>query len=155
MGAGMGEYLKAAKAITIVAVLGLLPVTLAGCAQDGIEFQGKIFEAVGLAGNGDQRRDVRTEARAPLVLPPDTTKLPEPGSAPGPVVADQQWPKDRDAMKQADSEAMKRQQEKYCRDGNWRERAMDNSTEAGNGPLGPCTGNIFTWMGNSILGNSN
>lgn len=141
----------AAKAM---AAATIMLVGLAGCAQDGIEFQGKIFEAVGLAGDTSNRgQDTKAAQRSPLVLPPDTTKLPAPGEAPPPVVANQEWPRDRDAMRQADADARKRAHEQYCRDGNWREKALDKDASPAQGPMGSCQGSVLGWMNNGLFGN--
>ena len=76
-----------------VATLVVLVATIAGgCSalSDNVELNGKIFDAVGLSGGAlGKKAEVRTEARAPLVLPPDAERLPEPGAAPQPAVADQ------------------------------------------------------------------
>lgn len=135
----------------IVAVSGL-----AGCGGvDGVELNGKIFEAVGLTGSLGKKTEPKTEARAPLVLPPATERLPEPGSlaagAPIPQ-ADQAWPNDPDKGKASKEEALKQAQAAYCRDGNWKDKAQGNDHKAGQGPAGSCTGNIFSIVGKSILG---
>lgn len=140
--------------LAIAAVLTGLP----GCGGvDGVELNGKLFEAVGLAGNlGGKKSEPRTEARAPLVLPPPTTQsLAEPGrlAAGAPIpAADQAWPNDPEKGKAQKEEALKQAQEAYCRDGNWKDKALNNDGKAANGPAGSCTGNIFSIVGKSILG---
>jgi hypothetical protein len=133
-----------------VAVL-VTAVSLGGCAGDGVEFNGKIFDAVGLSSIGSKREEPRTQARAPLVLPPEGTRLPEPGSAPVPVAADQAWPRDPQQQKLAEAEAKKRQQQEWCRDGNWKEKAMRDDAKAAHGPQGKC-GSIFDLVGNPFGG---
>lgn len=76
--------------------LGLLAacaaaLALAGCG--GIEFQGKVFEYAGLSDIGKPKPDVKMTERAPLLVPPDTTRLPPPGPA---VVTPANWPIDSD-----------------------------------------------------------
>jgi hypothetical protein len=69
---------------------------LAGCG--GIEFEGKLFDYAGLSGSG-QKADPRMTERAPLMIPPNTNRLPLPGS---PAIARADWPLDSDvARKQA------------------------------------------------------
>lgn len=149
----MTDLAKAMRRLAIAASMALLPLSLAGCAQDGIEFQGKVFEVVGLAGEGFGKKvEPKTQPRAPLVLPPDNAKLPEPGSGQAPVVADQQWPVDREARKVADADARKRAQEQYCRDGNWKDRSMNKDMGRGQGPEGSCDGNILSWISKGIVG---
>lgn len=127
---------------------------LGGCGGvDGVEFQGKIFEAAGLAGDPFGKRvEPKTQPRAPLVLPPDTSRLPEPGSAPPPPVADQQWPVDRETRKVADADARKRAQDEYCRNGNWKEKAHKDELSAAQGPNGSCNGSIFGVLSKSLTG---
>jgi hypothetical protein len=79
---------------TLAAGVGVL--ALAGCG--GIEFEGKLFDYAGLSGSG-QKQDPRMTERAPLIIPPDTNRLPPPGA---PAIARGDWPLDSDvARKQA------------------------------------------------------
>lgn len=90
----------------VAACAGVL--ALGGCG--GIEFQGKVFDYAGLTGSG-QKGDVRMTERAPLLIPPNTRRLPPPGSPP---IARADWPVDTDvARKQvvAAKEATTAQQE--------------------------------------------
>ena len=151
----MTRRAKTLRGLTMATLVGLVPLGLVGCAGDGIEFNGKIFEAVGLAGDGfGQKSEPRTQARAPLVLPPNSNRLPEPGSLPAPQVAEhqQQWPRDRDALRGADDDARKVAQQKHCQDGNWREKAYKDEVGATAGPNGSCTGSIFSFMSKSLFG---
>lgn len=127
---------------------------LAGCGGvDGVEFNGKIFDAMGLSGDAfGKKPEVKTEARAPLVLPPDPNRLPEPNAAPQPVVANESWPKDAQQRRHAEADARKRAQQQYCRDGNWKEKAMRDDTKGDAGPDGSCTGSIFGVIGNTLFG---
>jgi hypothetical protein len=68
-----------------------LALALGGCG--GIEFQGKAFDYIGLSSVGKGQDDVRMTERAPLLVPPNTHRLPPPGS-PGVTRAD--WPADTD-----------------------------------------------------------
>ncbi|MGB6388369.1 MAG: hypothetical protein WBF23_02655 [Methyloceanibacter sp.] len=92
--------------------LGLLAVcaatlALAGCG--GIEFQGKIFDYAGLSGSGN-KEDVRMTERAPLLVPPDTKRLPPPGPA---VVTPANWPIDSDlSRKQATAARVEAERQK-------------------------------------------
>ncbi len=79
---------------------GLAPVgacaallALGGCG--GIEFQGKIFDYAGLSGSGE-KADIRMTERAPLLIPPNTKRLPPPGS---PQIARADWPVDTDVVR--------------------------------------------------------
>jgi hypothetical protein len=127
---------------------------LSGCANDSIEFNGKIFDALGMSTSSlAPRKEPKMERRSPIVLPPDGKRLPEPGSAPEYANQDQNWPQDRDAKKVADAAEFKRKQQEYCRDGNWKEKAMKDEVGAeANAPGGNC-GSIFSVFSKGLFGN--
>ena len=127
------------------AVASALAAGLGGCANDSVELNGKIFDALGVSTSSlGPRKEPKMEQRSPIVLPPDGKRLPEPGSAPSPDLAQQSWPKDRDAQKVASAEETKRKQSEYCRDGNWKEKAMKDEVGAeSNAPGGNC-GSLFS-----------
>jgi hypothetical protein len=79
--AGRAAFLAAALSVTLA---------LGGCG--GVEFQGKIFDAVGLSGDLKQA-DVRMAERPPLLLPPDPKALPQPGSGVAVATSREDWPK--------------------------------------------------------------
>lgn len=129
---------------------------LSGCGGlDGVEFNGKIFEAVGLTGSLGKRAEPKTEPRAPLVLPPQSERLPEPGSlAAAPQAgAGQAWPNDPDKSKAEKDAAQKQAQAQYCRDGNWKDKAMGDQVAGSTGPDGTsCGSSIFGVIGKTIFG---
>lgn len=143
------------RRLSELAVACVTAVALTGCGSiDGIELNGKIFDALGVStGSLGQRPEPKVAQRSPLVLPPDANKLPEPGSAPAPVVAanNQNWPVDRDQKKVADAEEAKRKQDEHCRDGNWKEKAMKDEVAASQGPSGGC-GSIFSALSKTLFG---
>jgi hypothetical protein len=123
---------------------------LGGCA-DGVEVNSRLLDSVGLstAALGANRAEPKLAQRAPLVMPPSTQKLPEPGAAPPPspeVAAGAAWPKDKDQERVASAQDKVRQQAQYCRDGNWKEKALDNDLGGMQGPQGSC-GSIFSVIG--------
>lgn len=129
-----------------------LALSLSGCGGfDGVELNGKIFDAVGLSGDqlGAKKAEPRTQARAPLVMPPDGRRLPDPDEAASVAVADTAWPKDRDAQRVADADAARKAKEQACRDGNWKQKAHKDETSNAE----QCQGSIFSWMNNSLFGN--
>jgi hypothetical protein len=87
-----------ARSLSLVAACGAA-VALAGCG--GIEFQGKIFDYAGLSGSGS-KEDVRMAAQAPLIIPPDTTRLPPPGPE---TVTPANWPIDSDLSRKQAADA--------------------------------------------------
>lgn len=132
----------------------LVVLGLPGCGGvDGVELNGKIFEAVGLTGSLGKRAEPRTEARAPLVLPPATERLPEPGemAATAPVQTATAWPNDPDKRRTGNEAAKNKAQADYCRDGNWKEKALGDQLDARVGPQGVC-GSIFSVMGKTLFG---
>ncbi len=72
-------------------------LALAGCG--GVEFQGKIFDYMGLSGDR-QEPDVHMSERPPLLIPPDTKALPQPGSGAAVATARQDWPKNPEVVQQ-------------------------------------------------------
>lgn len=140
---------RAICAVVLTALAGL-----SGCAADGIEFNGKIFDALGMSTSSlAPRKEPKMERRSPIVLPPDGKRLPEPGSSPEYANQNQSWPQDRDAKKVADAEDFKRKQQEYCRDGNWKEKAMKDEVGAeANAPGGNC-GSIFSVFSKGLFGN--
>jgi hypothetical protein len=82
-------------AITLVGrpfgLAAAVAVTLALGGCGGIEFQGKVFDYMGLSGDREQA-DVRMSERPPLLLPPNLHQLPQPGSGTAVATARQDWP---------------------------------------------------------------
>ncbi len=66
-----------------------MSLALGGCG--GIEFQGKLFDYMGLSGD-HQQGDVRMAERPPLLLPPNLQQLPQPGSGVAVATARPDWP---------------------------------------------------------------
>jgi len=62
---------------------------LGGCG--GIEFQGKVFDYMGLSGD-HQEADVHMAERPPLLLPPNLKQLPQPGGGVAVATARPDWP---------------------------------------------------------------
>jgi hypothetical protein len=123
-------------------------VLLSACA-DGIDLNGKVFDWMGIspAAQSARRYEPKISERAPLVVPPDVSRLPEPGSAPAPtkVVA---WPDDPEQRKIREAQERERLHLAYCRgDAQWKERALNKDANAPRSPYGPCPslfGNITT-----------
>ena len=145
--------LRAQRRFWPAAVL-MLPLGLSGCGGiDGVEFNGRIFDAVGLTGALGKREEPKTEARAPLVLPPPRERLPAPGevAAVAPPQPDAAWPNDPDKTKATKEASAKKAQDDYCRDGNWKEKAMKDEVAAAHGPGGTC-GSFFSILNKTLFG---
>lgn len=153
----MVNTLKRARGLLVGTSLLMAASGLAGCGgTDGVELNGKIFDALGVSGDPFAKKaEPKTQARAPLVLPPDASKLPEPGSQPtagAPITTgsvDSAWPRDRDAEKTANAEAQRRAKEQYCKDGNWKERATKQDRD-----VDGCSGSLFSVLGEQLFGSS-
>lgn len=137
--------LRSGRFSAVAAVTAVLAIT--GCAPGDVELQGKIFDAMGVAGTQQGGgRKVKMADRAPLVLPPDANHLPPPGetgSTDGPdqlAVID-----DPDRKKIRTKADLERQQAEYCRVNYELPKARgDHSADSAKGPLGPCKQSIFT-----------
>src|SRR5262245_1874941 len=110
-----------------------LDLLLSACA-DGIELNGKIFDTIGIssAAMDAKRAEPKVAERAPLVMPPDSSTLPEPGSGQAPVIqaaAAAAWPDDPEARKQRQAQERQRLHEAYCRgDIQWKEKALNRES---------------------------
>jgi hypothetical protein len=80
-------------------------LALGGCG--GVEFQGRIFDAMGLSGSGGPEPDVRMAERPPLLVPPDVKTLPAPGGGVAAVTAREDWPQNPEIAREKAVEAKK------------------------------------------------
>jgi hypothetical protein len=121
-----------------------LTVGVAGCGADDIQFNGGIFDAVGLSDAGKSKGgDPKLAERAPLVVPPSLDRLPPPGEAPPPSqLADI---KDPDAAKAVSRAELEAKQAEYCKVNYDNVKARgDDSADSAAGPLGPCRKSVLT-----------
>jgi len=118
-----------------------LTVGIAGCGTDDIQFNGGVFDAIGL-NDAKKSGDPKLAERAPLVVPPSLDRLPAPGEAPPPSQI--AGINDPDAAKQKSREELEKQQAEYC------EKNYDDPMRRGQevsmveGPLGPCRKSVLT-----------
>ena len=122
-------------------------LVLGGC-SDGLEVNGKLFDWMGISSSAmeQSQREPQVAARAPLVLPPNSSRLPAPGS-------EEQDPStlaslnDPDRKKAAAAKERDRKHLAYCRgEIQWKDR-VHNKDDAGNrSPYGPCP----TLLGDSL-----
>lgn len=73
----------------LLAVVSAATLALGGCGA--VEFQGKIFDYMGVSGDRKEP-DVRMAERPPLLLPPNLKALPEPQNGVAAAAARQDWP---------------------------------------------------------------
>jgi hypothetical protein len=91
----------------------LATLALGGCG--GIEFQGSVFDAMGLSGD-HKEADVKMAERPPLLLPPDTKSLPQPGNGVAVATAREDWPKNPEVLEQEQVDAQKAAEAKQVTD---------------------------------------
>ncbi len=128
-GSGHLRSLLAAPLLAATLVLG-------GCG--GVQFEGKVFEAVGL-GEKPKQQEKKVADRAPLILPPKR-ELPAPG--PGQSVASpESWPNDPDAELRQQELAAKAKKTR-CGDAKFEKKSSIEEFEKLSDPLLGCEGFI-------------
>lgn len=124
----------------------LLPLVLAaaGCSADDIEFNGKIFDAVGL-NTKTKSTEPKLAERAPLVMPPNLERVPEPGAPPEAAAGDVASLNDPDRTAKTSRVELERQQAEYCKTHYELAKARgDQTADLASGPLGLCRGSILS-----------
>jgi hypothetical protein len=128
----------------LAVAVGLMAVMAVGGCADGVELNGKVFDFLGVspAALEANRREPKLAERAPLVMPPDAKRLPDPDGARPPVTDQASWPTDPEQKKLAQAQERERLHLAYCRgDIQWKQRAL-NSKDGTDGtnlsPYGPC-----------------
>lgn len=143
-------WLTGARFARTVAVSCALVV--AGCAADDVEFNGKIFDAVGL-NQKTKSAEPKMVARTPLVMPPSADRVPEPGLPPEGQAPEVAALADPDAQKKTSRAELERQQAEYCKKNYEMAKALgDNDADLATGPLGPCKGSVITAIKNWTKG---
>lgn len=137
------NWMRRRKRIALVLGAALASSALAGCGFDDVQFNGAIFEAMGL-NNNKSYEEPKLPPRAGIVLPPDTQRLPPPSetdvAAPPPGEA---WPTDPEQSKIAAAEELERRHQDYCREALWKARASGQPDVQITGPKGPCNPSIL------------
>ena len=130
--------------------LALGALALAGC--DSIALEGKVFDWMGISPSAlDQKtRDPKMAERAPLVVPPNVGRLPEPGSGKA-STPDLAALNDPEIKKAENAKERERLHLAYCRgEIQWKERALEADKSGVNrSPYGPCPG-LFSGGLNSL-----
>ena len=128
-----------AKISIVVALVGL---SLAGC-DGGVSLNGGIFDALGVSESSQKasKSEPKLRERTGLVMPPNASRLPEPGTGSvgepdlGTQITD---PERRKAMAAAEKARLHKA---YCSgDITWKERVAnrDSASKAPTSPYGPC-----------------
>lgn len=140
----MRRYLTSISAAVAVAA----SLSLSACGGvDGIELNGKIFDWMGISADSQQKSEPKMADRAPLVVPPSVTRLPDPGSGKT-SFDDVAALNDPELRKQAAAKERQRLHEAYCRgDIQWKDKAFKpQDVGANRSPYGTCgvLGNVTT-----------
>jgi hypothetical protein len=136
---------------TFLGTAVLLFSALALSACDSIALEGKVFDWMGISGSAlnEKKRDPKMAERAPLVVPPNVTRLPEPGSGKT-GSEDVAALDDPERRKQAEAKERERLHLAYCRgEIQWKEKALDPNYSGNKSPYGPCPG-LFSGTLNSL-----
>lgn len=129
-------------------------LTLAACAADDVQLNGKIFDAMGVSSKSQSEAKIEPKVpqRAPLVIPPTTASLPAPGTGTAVVAAapqDQAWPTDPDQQQQAALAAKQAEQKEFCEEGKLSGN-IDDFDETRKSKYSRC-GNVWTLLFNQNL----
>lgn len=124
----------------------LLAVAAGGCSMDDVELNGGVFNALGIGANQEKAAEPKLAARAPLVVPPATDRLPTPGMPAEAAAVDVTAAlNDPDRKAVIDKAELQRQQDEYCRKNYELAKAHgDNDAGLAEGPLGPCRASVLT-----------
>ncbi len=129
--------------LALCAAVGAL--VLGGCSMDDIEFNGGVFDALGV-NKAAKGADPKLAARTPLVVPPDTQRLPAPGTPGEAQLADvSPLINDPDRVAKVSQAELARQQQEFCaKNYDPAVAAGDASADGLEGPLGRCTKSLLT-----------
>lgn len=109
------------RKLAIAALLGAA-LGVGGCNGTDVEINAPILEAAGINLTSKKVEEDVPE-RTGLVVPPSTEKLPAPGEQQVAAAGQQRWPQDPDKIKAQKEKEQVEAEEKYCREGDWSEKA--------------------------------
>lgn len=117
-------------------------LAVSACAPGDVEFNGKIFDAVGIGtGSVGSKKTPQLAERAPLVLPPSLERLPPPDANSGNAATAAAMPIDPERRSSLSASALQQQQAAYCKEHYDKQIALGNrpQAESARGPLGHCS----------------
>ena len=119
----MGDMVSHTKRLKMkrLAIAPALAVAMisAGCGP-GIQLEGPGFDALGLSGK--QQVEKKVPDRAPLLIPPDPNRLPEPASRVA-TGRPQNWPTDPEDTAKAQASIAAKKQQAYQDSGDWSKKS--------------------------------
>lgn len=129
--------------LTLFSAVVAAALALSACAGEGVQLEGKIFDWMGVSASAleGSKAEPKMADRAPLVVPPNVNRLPEPGSG-QPANTDFAALRDPDLRKQAAAKERERLHLAYCRgEIQWKDKAHNPTAMGANrSPYGPCPG---------------
>jgi hypothetical protein len=128
----------------LAALTAASALTLGACSGfDGVQLEGKLFDWMGVSSSAlsERAREPKMVDRAPLVVPPNVSRLPDPAATPVPD-GDIAALKDPDQRKKAAAAERERLHLAYCRgEIQWKDKALNPQAMGANrSPYGPCPG---------------
>lgn len=119
-------------------VLAGVAAVVAGCSADDVQLNGKVFDALGVNTSSVERKTPELKARTGIVVPPNLSSLPEPGSG-GQGQPDLAEVQDYDAKRTSSQQDLERQQAEYCKK-HYEDAKIhgDQDVALAEGPLGRC-----------------
>ncbi|MBY0226857.1 MAG: hypothetical protein K2Q28_13725 [Hyphomicrobium sp.] len=134
------------RRLTRFAVASLVAAAVGGCSLDDVELNGGVFDALGVGANQPKSAEPKLAARTPLVVPPSTASLPQPGTPAEAAAVDVTAAiNDPDRKVVVDKAVLEKQQDEYCRKNYDPARAAGDASAASiEGPLGPCRPSVLT-----------
>lgn len=133
-------------------IAGCAAAALGGCGIDDVQLDGKVFDALGVNTSSVNRQAPELKPRSGIVVPPNLSSLPEPGSGgvAQPEIAEVQ---DYDAKRSKPREQLEKEQAEYCAKHYDMAKAMGNQdAELVEGPLGRCQKSVLSLTGLNIGG---
>jgi len=130
----------------VLAIPLCLGLSAGGCSMDDVQFNGGLFDMVGLSDAAKVKPgEPKMAERQPLVVPPSLDRLPPPGEPAQAQDAQLAAIQDPDVVKKKSQAELERQQAEYCKV-NY-EQAMGRGDEttalAAEGPLGSCRPSVM------------
>ena len=136
------NWMRRQRRIALILSAALASSSLAGCGFDDVQFNGAIFEAMGL-NNNKSYEEPKLPPRAGIVLPPDTERLPAPGTEVAAPPPGEAWPVDPEQSKVAAAEEAERRHQEFCREALWKAKVAGQTDVQITGPKGSCNPSIL------------
>lgn len=135
----------------VMALFASAALATGGCGVvDGIELQGGAFDALGISADAQAKNkkvEQKVAARPGIVLPPNESRLPPPGTAPAPEevsASGDSWPLEAEVSKSRAKAELDKRHKEYCETALRNARMKGEVTNSIQGPAGACQPSIFS-----------